>query len=137
MRLHIVHLLPVVLLACLLGACASGDETLEVVDPAAVTENPTYEQIHALIQNKCGLCHDTGEGEDESEDYLALGAAALAAEDGPALNDCTSIVAQRFEILEQVEDNRMPPGALPRLTSEEKLKIRRWIENGAPAPCNP
>jgi uncharacterized membrane protein len=46
-------------------------------------------------------------------------------------------VALRFDILDQVNANEMPPGAMPRLTSEEKLIIRRWVENGAVAPCNP
>jgi uncharacterized membrane protein len=137
MRFRFYLLLILVASCAVLGACASGDETLEVVDPQAVDANPTYDQIFALIQNKCSQCHDSGEGEDEGDDYLVVGSSTLAADDAPALNDCTSIVAQRFEILDQVEDNLMPPGAMPRLTSEEKLKIRRWIENGAPAPCNP
>jgi len=53
------------------------------------------------------------------------------------LNTCTDIVAQRFDILDRVQDNTMPPGVMPRLTSEEKLTIERWVANGAPAPCNP
>jgi uncharacterized membrane protein len=133
MRRTILELVLVLAFAVFFGACASGDDTLEVVDPDAVDADPTYEQIFALIQNKCVLCH---EGSGEGEDDLTVGSAALV-EDAPGFEDCTSIVAQRFEILEQVEDNLMPPGAMPRLTSEEKLKIRRWIENGAPAPCNP
>ena len=122
-------------LAIPLVGCASGDETLDAVDPQAVPAEPTYEAVFAIIQNKCVLCHDDG-GDDENDDYFVVDGATVADDDVPALDDCTSIVALREDILERVEDNSMPPGALPRLTSEEKLKIRRWIDNGAPAPCN-
>jgi len=116
-----------------IGACASGDDTLDAVDPQAVDESPTFEQVNAIIQNRCVLCHDSG-GEDEGEDdYFRV---STVAEDVPGLATCTSIVALREDILSEVEGNTMPPGALPRLTSEEKLQIRRWVENGAPAPCN-
>ena len=118
-----------------LVGCASGDETLDAVDPLAVPAEPTYEAVFAIIQNKCVLCHDEG-GDDESDDDFVVGGATVADDDAPALDDCASIVALSEDILERVEDNTMPPGALPRLTSEEKLKIRRWIDNGAPAPCN-
>jgi uncharacterized membrane protein len=131
-QLRLLLLLAVVALVA--GACASGDDTLDAVDPQAVDANPTYEQVFAILHNRCVLCHD-GDGEGEGD--LAYGGPALAAEDDlPGFEDCTSIVASRNDILERVEDNTMPPGALPRLTSEEKLTIRRWVENGAPAPCN-
>jgi uncharacterized membrane protein len=137
MRRRIITFLILAVFAVALAGCASGDQTLDAVDPQAVPDEPTYEAVFAIIQNKCNLCHDDGEGDDDDDDdYFVAGAAALADDDIPALNDCTSIVAQRLEILDQVENNTMPPGAMPRLTSEEKLKIRRWVENGAPAPCN-
>ena len=115
------------------GGCASGDETLAVVDPQAVTAEPTYDQVFAIIHNNCVSCHEGSDDEGE-EDFI--GGAALLLEDVPGLDDCTSIVALRDDILEQVDANTMPPGAMPRLTSEEKLILRRWVENGAPAPCN-
>lgn len=121
-------------LACALSACASGDQTLDAVDPQAVATNPTYDQVYAIIYNNCVNCHE-GSGEGEGEDFR-FGTVATAADDVPGLDDCTSIVALRDDILDQVEANTMPPGAMPRLTSEEKLILRRWVENGAPAPCN-
>ena len=133
-RRRLGHLLALVLLACAAGGCASGDQTLDAVDPNAVATAPTYEQVFAIIHNNCVSCHD--DGDEGEEDFLA-NAAAMAAEDQPGLEDCTSIVALRFDILDQVNANAMPPGAMPRLTSEEKLIIRRWVENGAVAPCNP
>jgi uncharacterized membrane protein len=121
------------LLAVLLAACdGSGDLPLDQVDPAAVPANPTYDQVYAVLDNRCVMCH-TGGGDDGDGDGYAP---ARASDVEPDLTDCSQIVAQRFDILDQVEDNIMPPGAMPRLTSEQKLLIRRWVENGAPAPCN-
>ena len=117
-----------------MAGCASGDNTLDAVDPEAVAANPTYNQVFAIIQNRCVLCHESDDEDGGDGDYLRV---TTGAEDVPGLETCASIVALREDILERVEDNTMPPGALPRLNSEEKLIIRRWIENGAPAPCNP
>lgn len=99
--------------------CSSGDKTLGEVDPQAVTAEPTFDQVNAIIHNKCAFCHVEGK-----ENYSPL-------------TTCTDIVAQRFDIVTRVENNTMPPGVMPRLTSEEILTIERWVGNGAPAPCNP
>jgi uncharacterized membrane protein len=106
------------LIAALLAACSSGDKTLDAVDPQAVTAEPTFDQVNAIVHNKCEFCH-AGGGENYSP-----------------LSTCTDIVALRFDILSRIQDNTMPPGAFPRCTNEEKLLIQRWVENGAPAPCN-
>ena len=100
------------------SACSSGDKTLDEVDPQAVTATPTFDQVNAIIHNKCAFCHVEGQ-----EDYSAL-------------TTCTDIVGLRGDILDRIQDNTMPPGVLPRVTTEEKLLIERWVENGAPAPCN-
>ena len=39
-------------------ACSSGDKTLDEVDPKAVAANPTFDQVNAIIHNKCVICHD-------------------------------------------------------------------------------
>ena len=101
-------------------ACSSGDRTLNEVDPQAVTAQPTFDQVNAIIHNKCVSCHDENAGEEYS-----------------SFTTCTAIVAERGSILDRIQDNTMPPGVLPRVTTEEKLIIQRWVENGAPAPCNP
>jgi uncharacterized membrane protein len=101
-----------------IAACSSGDKTLEEVDPQAVTANPTFDQVNAIIHNKCVICHDG------------------SSEKAFPLNTCTDIVALRGDILDRVQNNTMPPGVLPRLSNEEKLLFQRWVENGAPAPCN-
>lgn len=101
-----------------IAACSSGDKTLEAVDPQAVTANPTYDQVFAIVHNNCASCHDSG------------------AEEISPLTTCTDIVALRGDILSRIQDNTMPPGVLPRISNEDKLLIQRWVENGAPAPCN-
>ena len=122
-------------LAAMLVACeGSGDLPLDQVDPDAVPANPTYDQVYAVLDNRCVMCH-TGSDDDGDDDGGGY-APAKASDVEPDLTDCEEIVAQRFDILDQVEDNVMPPGAMPRLTSEQKLLISRWVENGAPAPCN-
>jgi len=105
-------------LAATFAACSSGDKTLDAVDPQAVTAHPTYDQVFAIVHNNCATCHDSG------------------AEKISPLTTCTDIVALRGDILGRIQDNTMPPGVLPRLSSEDKLLIQRWVENGAPAPCN-
>ena len=120
-----------VVLSALLVACGSGDQPLDQVDPAAVTANPTYEQVFAIIDRECVPCHQGG---DSAE--LAGSAATGRIGDDTDLSTCASIVGERESIWDTIADNTMPPGALPRLNSEKRLIIRRWIDNGAPAPCN-
>jgi uncharacterized membrane protein len=116
----------------LLASCqGSGDLPLDQADPDAVPANPTFDQVNAIVQRACTPCHQGG-GEADAPGV----AGRIAAEDDVPIESCTDIVAQRESIWETAVDNTMPPGALPRLTSEEKLTIRRWIDNGAPAPCN-
>jgi len=99
-------------------SCSSGDRSLDAVDPNAVATHPTFDQVNAIVHNKCVTCHYTN-----SERYSSF-------------ETCADVVALAPDILKRVEDNTMPPGALPRLTSEEKLIIQRWVANGEPAPCN-
>lgn len=98
------------------GCGGSGDLPLDQVDPTAVPANPTYDEVYAILHRECASCHSDGDNLD--------------------VENCIDIVAERTSIVERVEDNTMPPGAWPRLTSEEKLLIRRWVDNGTPAPCN-
>ena len=129
--LALLALLPVIL-----SSCASGDKTLDSVDPNAVALNPTFDQVNAIIHNKCVMCHDSGSGGEDSHGGNDL---RLVLEDGEMVpfETCTEIVAEAESILERIQDNTMPPGAMPRLSSEDKLIIQRWVENGTPAPCNP
>ncbi|HKW15118.1 MAG TPA: hypothetical protein VJS69_11585 [Candidatus Krumholzibacteria bacterium] len=123
--------LPLIAVAALLVACASGDKPLDAVDPNAVAQNPTFDQVNAIIHNKCVSCHAATSGEG-GNDFRT----GVVSEIFP-LDTCFDIVGERFDILDRIQNNTMPPGVFPRCTSEEKLLIQRWVENGAPAPCNP
>ena len=135
-------ILVLVVAAFSIGCGGSGDLPLDQVDPQAVSEDPTYDQVFAILHNSCVSCHDSGgDDDDDDDDDGGYGTAPgtktrIVADDLPDFTDCVEIVAFRDDILEQIEDNLMPPGAMPRLTSEQKLTIRRWIDNGAAAPCN-
>ncbi|HET6463635.1 MAG TPA: hypothetical protein VFH33_07530 [Candidatus Krumholzibacteria bacterium] len=123
------------LIALILASCASGDKTLDAVDPNAVALNPTFDQVNAIIHNKCVMCHDSGSGGKDSggNDFRLV----VENDDMQPFETCTQIVAEGESILERIQDNTMPPGAMPRLSSEDRLIIQRWVENGKPAPCNP
>ena len=125
-----LFLLPVAV-AAVIAACSSGNRTLDAVDPNAVAQNPTFDQVNAIIHNKCVMCHTATSGDGVS------GIRFSASNNMQPLTSCTDIVAQRFDIVNRTEDNTMPPGVMPRLSSEEKLLLERWVANGAPAPCNP
>ncbi len=126
----------VILLLAMLASLAcegSGDLPLDQVDPEAAPANPTYDQVYAILHNRCVSCH-TGD-DDDGGDAASPRRTTTGGVD-PDLSDCVEIVALRDDIVDQVEGNLMPPGAMPRLTDEQKLTILRWVVNGAPAPCN-
>jgi uncharacterized membrane protein len=108
---------PLATLAALLAAwgCASGDRPLAEIDPDAVPRSTTYGQVFLIIQRECLPCHDKG-GEE------------------PRYDTCEHILDNFDDLFEQVfEENEMPPGAWPRLSSEDRLVLLRW--NGE-APCS-
>ena len=107
-----------------LCSCGSGERTLGVADPLAAPLAPTYEQARQILDRRCLVCHDGGGEAEGGEDT--------------DYSTCRGIVAGVGGILRtSVDGGSMPPGALPRLTEREKLILRRWIEQGACAPCNP
>ncbi len=134
-RFRVVVLCALALIGVVLASCSSGDKTLDAVDPNAVAQNPTFDQVNAIIHNRCVMCHkgSGSDGDDNGGDDFRI----TKDEDVPSFEECTGIVAERESILERIQDNTMPPGAMPRLSSEDRLIIQRWVENGAPAPCNP
>ena len=132
-RFPFADILLLVMLAVAAGCGGSGDLPLDQVDPDAAPAAPTYDQVYAILQRACVPCHDGG------SEAPAMQSAPSPQEDGEDdlnLENCVDIVAQRDGIVETIDDNTMPPGALPRLSSVEKLLIGRWVEQGAVAPCN-
>ncbi len=96
--------------------CGSGDRPLAEVDPAAVPDTTTYDQVFNIVQRDCLPCHDEGGTE-------------------PPYDTCENVVANFDALFEEIfVKNTMPPGAWPRLSSEERLVILRW--NGE-SPCTP
>jgi len=131
-------LLPLLVLCALLGACGSGDLTLAEADPDAVPQDPDFQLVWNIMQRDCVPCHtDSEDGEDEDEIRGRIDPVLVAGVE-PDLSTCQSIVDNRFDVVESaISKNDMPPGAWPRLTSEEKLILERWVNNGAkvPTPC--
>jgi uncharacterized membrane protein len=131
--------LPLFAACVLLGSCGSGDRPLAEADPDAVPLDPDFQLVWNIMQRDCVPCHtdaeDDGEDEDENRGTIVPG---LVAGTDPDLSTCQSIVDNRFDIIDRsLTRNDMPPGAWPRLTSEEKLILERWVDNGAkvPVPC--
>ena len=119
-QLHFVAL--GMLLSLWISACGSGDLPLEQVDPNAAPLQPTFEQVFSIFQRECIPCHATNDPPGGAR---------------PNLETCANIIASLLDIERDVLVlNKMPPGAWPRLTEAERLIIKRWITNGAPAPCN-
>lgn len=130
----------VLLLVSLLAACGSGDGTLADVDPNAVPLDPDFQLIVNILDRACVPCHEQGSNDEDPEDSSGSTAASpgtTAFKTFPDLETCQSIVDNQAIIVDRALDkNDMPPGAWPRLSSEERLIILRWIANGAKAPCN-
>ncbi len=110
-------LLAAILLFALAGCL--GDATLDEIDPEAAPAEPTYEaHIEPIMIEKCISCHapDANVGELE----------------GIGLDECEK-VQDNLEIVSEMifEKNSMPPGGMLRLTSEEKLTLQRWFDQGA------
>jgi len=133
------RILSLLAVCALLSACESGDQTLAQADPDAVPQDPDFTLVWNIMQRDCVPCHTDAEDDDdkdEDEDRAAFPETVAGVE--PDLSTCQSIVDNRFDILESsIYKNDMPPGAWPRLTSEEKLILERWVDNGAkvPTPC--
>ncbi|HIG16569.1 MAG TPA: hypothetical protein EYQ31_04345 [Candidatus Handelsmanbacteria bacterium] len=124
----------------MLVACGSGERTLNEADPNIVAQRPAYAQVEPIFQRDCIPCHsgtDDGprEEDDGGEDDKRAGrriVALVAIANDPGLESCQSIVNNLEDVVEEIFDNNsMPPGAWPRLTSKERLTIERWIDGGA------
>ncbi len=117
--------LAVVLVAGNAG-CGSGDAPLATVDPDAAPLRPTYDQVAAILNRSCVPCHGGN----------SAGTVTAVAVD-PDYSQCESTLAELEGLRATVlQSGSMPPGAWPRLSSEEKLLMERWLDQGACAPCS-
>jgi len=110
-----------------LGACNSGEKSLTEVDPDAVTLFPSYDQVASIVERNCVPCHK-GDGPCLNPEP-----------DGgfdPNFDSCDCLRAGFGLLLKVVDENTMPPGAWPRLTSEEKQILHNWADAGMCGPCN-
>jgi mono/diheme cytochrome c family protein len=132
-------LLRVIFLAAVVAVtagCGSGDLTLDQADPDAVAAQPQWEQVFSTFQLECAPCHT--DNDDNGEDQRTDGSAAVSRAGGaePDLTTCIGIIENLDSSIERIfVSNDMPPGAWPRLSSEERLIIRRWLDQGGQAPC--
>jgi len=128
----------VFLLVTLAWGCGSGDLPLETVDPDAVPAEPTYDQVFSILESKCAPCHGSNSGDSSPRAADRSGVEAVSREDDLDYASCAGIVGNIDGLVETgIVKGNMPPGAWPRFTSEERLIVQRWIDNGACAPCAP
>lgn len=128
-------------LVAILASCGSGNKTLNEADPNVVASKPTWAQVEPIIQRDCVPCHsgteeksrDREDEDEEEEDEGERDKRARTLGVDPGLESCLSVVNNLDDVSQTIFiDNDMPPGAWPRLTSEEKLLIERWIEGQTP-----
>ncbi|UCH83000.1 MAG: hypothetical protein JSW50_11075 [Candidatus Latescibacterota bacterium] len=130
--LLVISIVALTIFVAAVVGCASGDRPLEAVDPDSVPADPTWDQVFSIIQRECTPCHNDDNGKDEDDDGSENG----DDDDDPNYETCEGVVGGLSDLYDEVfEKNTMPPGAWPRLTSEEKLIIQRWIDNGVKSPC--
>jgi uncharacterized membrane protein len=116
--------------------CGSGDLPLDQVDPNAVPADPSFEHVFSIVQRECTPCHNDGGEDGDEKDEDGDKRTIAASDDDPDYGTCEGLIEELDDFYEEIfEKNSMPPGAWPRLTSEEKLVIQRWLDNGAEAPC--
>lgn len=110
------------------AGCNSGSKSLLEADPEAVPATPTYEMVQAILDRSCAPCHHSGGGDRPAR--------LAPLEDDYDYSTCRGVVSGLGGVFDTaIRGSSMPPGAWPRLTSEEKLLIERWADQGACGPC--
>ena len=85
-------------------------------------EEVNFTEINNIIKYRCGVCHARKPSFDDFEDP-PLGIIFEKPQD--IIKNINSIKAQ------SIDSNIMPPGNITGMTSQERKKIRIWIEKGA------
>lgn len=86
-------------------------------------------EILPLLKNNCATagCHDAGSRQDgvQLDNYSSIISTADVRAGNPGGSDLFEVIT------ENDPDKRMPPPPAASLTNDQKLKIRKWIEQGA------
>lgn len=98
--------------------CQMGSDPLEVVDPNAAPERPTWStHVKPIMVYYCTACHAPD--------------AQTGAQEGYAYDTCDATRRGWDGVREEVFDaSSMPPGGAPRLRPWELLTLARWWEQG-------
>lgn len=101
----------------------SGPGSVPSEEAAAGGEPVPFSAAHAVIQQRCTVCHS------DSPAIATFGPApAGAAFDSP---DQIAALVERIRV-RAVDTRTMPPANLTHMTDAERALLRRWIEAGAP-----
>ncbi len=92
-------------------------------DPAlAETEPVPFEEVQMILSERCATCH----GETPSDPLFS------APPDGLTLERPAEIEHTARRIGIRVESETMPPANRTHMTDEERMKVMRWVAQGAP-----
>ncbi len=99
------------------AGCAFGSDPLEVVDPAAAPERPTWTQdVQPIMDYYCTTCHSPS------------GALNV----GVSLDTCDNTRRSFGSVWSTAADSKsMPPGGALRVSSYDLLILDRWHAQGA------
>jgi len=103
-------------------------ETIEVIDSLKLYENV----IAKILDDKCIQCHNTTKTKGELS-LISAETILKGGESGEAIiigNANESLLYNQL-LLPESDKKHMPPKGKPQLTSDEKLLIKYWIDEGA------
>lgn len=107
------------ILAFALLGCDAGDGTLDVVDPAAIPENPTWSApVGQILDLYCAGCHAADALPGEAHGY--------------AYDTCAKAKRGRGETLGVIREGSMPPPTGYLLPTAARITLERWYAQGAP-----
>ena len=85
--------------------------SLATTGSTAVATYSYDNDIKSIIDAKCGQCHGAGNKPPDLSNYVNVSSASM-------------------NVINEIEQNQMPPSGSPVLASDERSKIRAWIDGG-------
>nr|WP_295929291.1 c-type cytochrome domain-containing protein [uncultured Dyadobacter sp.] len=111
------------------------EKTAEIKPIADVQQAVVYKDIvRPILEARCTQCHNASKKKgDLRMDELAL--LMKGGENGPALVAGKSVESDMIKrcLLDESDDNHMPPKGKPQLSTEQIALLSWWIDQGAPA----